>query len=414
MPASSKIEALIQGGALDRLPVTFSAFWFEQIREWELLFPAEQSYFERLLTLLGSLPRDQADALFAGVRAAEVKMGVDERTWPKRRFTLDQIDFLNRNPHYPEWRAAIANVFSVVDPALDAEIQRHGHARLVIVLSPPELPVGPDRMWLRVAGRGARIPLEAPENIDDYLPLLLTGAAARAGQPDIAGLYAHARNAPFDTWMVEAGSRLKADDKTIHLSYAKLGNYRKRLMTEVNEVVQSRKVTGPRELSARLKQMKLLPGESGLAGDPVVAEFTRATLLSGNGTLLINNTFVEWATVQAVRRARPSVMVVSFGIRNKVKPFTSLLIYEDQEAVSAIPTQGDMLGSYVDLEVFYQYIWQEFEKYPEYRSDTAFIFAAEGMDELLAIAPDDFPLKRSGRQQSLAAVHGHMKSWMNL
>ena len=30
----------------------------------------------------------------------------------------------------------------------------------------------------------------------------------------------------------------------------------------------------------------------------------RSVLLSGNGTLLINNTFVEWATVQAVRRAK--------------------------------------------------------------------------------------------------------------
>ena len=96
-----------------------------------------------------------------------------------------------------------------------------------------------------------------------------------------------------------------------------------------------------------------------------------------------------------------------------MKPFTSLLIYEDQDAVNAIPTQGDMLGSYVDLELFYQYIWQEFEKYPEYRSDTAFIFAAEGMDELLMIAPSDFPLKRSDRPQSLAAVHASMRSWMN-
>ena len=51
-----------------------------------------------------------------------------------------------------------------------------------------------------------------------------------------------------------------------------------------------------------------------------------------------------------------------------------------------------MLGSYVDLEVFYQYIWQEAAKYVEYRSNTAYLFLAEGMDEMLVIAPPDFPI----------------------
>ena len=73
---------------------------------------------------------------------------------------------------------------------------------------------------------------------------------------------------------------------------------------------------------------------------------------------------------RAVRRARPSVVHVAFGVRNKVKPFSSVLIYTDQEAANPIPTQMDTLGSYVDLEVFYQYIWQEFEKYAEYRRNT--------------------------------------------
>ena len=53
----------------------------------------------------------------------------------------------------------------------------------------------------------------------------------------------------------------------------------------------------------------------------------------------------------------PSVTLISYGIRNKIKPFSSLLIYADQETASPIPTQADMLGSYVDLEIFHQYIW---------------------------------------------------------
>src|SRR6266436_5494185 len=46
---SPAIEKLIEGGLFDRLPVTFSAFFFDQIQEWDLLFPAEKNYYERFL-----------------------------------------------------------------------------------------------------------------------------------------------------------------------------------------------------------------------------------------------------------------------------------------------------------------------------------------------------------------------------
>src|SRR5262249_13578162 len=151
----------------------------------------------------------------------------------------------------------------------------------------------------------------------------------------------------------EAGRALfgLAGDHVVKYSYEALEGYRKRLMHEVQRVVDAQQAPGPRQLSARLKQMKILASEGDVARDPILAEFARAILLSGNGTLLINNTFVEWATLQAIRRARPSVTVVGFGVRNKIKPFSSLLIFADQEQVNPIPTQMDTLGSYVDLEV---------------------------------------------------------------
>src|SRR5215470_8727541 len=132
------------------------------------------------------------------------------------------------------------------------------------------------------------------------------------------------------------------------------------------------------------------------------------------GTLLINNTFVEWAVVQAVRRARPSLALISFGIRNKVKPFSSLLIYADQEAVNPIPSQMDMLGSYVDLEVLYQYVWQEFEKYAEYRNNTAYLFVGDGMEEMLVLAPQDCPLMSVSGTVKVGAVCEQAKDWLGV
>jgi hypothetical protein len=413
---SPTLQALIDKGLFDRLPPTFSTFFFEQIQEWETLFPAERTYHERLFLLIDRSDPAAVEKLFEPLRRIEQVMGVNEKNWPRRHFTLDQVDFLNRSAHYPEWRKTVSEIFARLDPLLDEETARKGHARLVVVIAPAELPASPDRMWLRIRGHGRRIPVEPPEDVADYLPLLLSGARRKDAAESISARYALAKE-PYTSWSIEAGSALSdlgGPGALVTLSYDRLRDYRTRLTNEVTRLLKTQEIRGPRQLVARLKELKIMASEGDAARDPVLAEFTRATLLSGNGTLLINNTFVEWSTVQAVRRARPSVTVVSFGIRNKIKPFTSLLIYADQDKSNPIPSQMDTLGTYVDLEVFYQYIWQEFEKYAEYRHNTAYLFVGEGMDELLAIAPPDFPLLAAKQPVRLAQVFGTIKDWLNL
>ena len=408
MPIPAAIQAYLEAG---RLPITFSAFAWEQMREWELLFPAEQRHYERLFGLLARSDPREVDRLFAPMREIESQMGVNGKTWPQRRFTLDQVDFLNRNPRYPEWRAAVTGVFAQLDPLLDAEVARQGRARLVIVISPPEIPAGPDRMWLRVAGHGQRLAVEPAE---DFLAVLLTGAPRERRAPSIADLCSKGK---YDSWIIEAGNGASSlgtgTPGPVRCSYELLERYRKRLMADVQHVVQSEEIRGPRQLGTRLKQMKALASEGEMAHDAILAEFARTVLLSGNGTLLVNNTFVEWAATQAARRARPSAAVVSFGVRNKIKPFTSLLIYTDPEVSNPIPSQMDTLGTYVDLEIFYQYLWQEFEKYAEYRKNTAYLFVGDGMDQMLAIAPPDFPLLAAKEPLKLSAIFQALKDWMN-
>ena len=414
---SPVMQALIEKGLFDRLPVTFSAFFYDQMHEWELLFPAEKSYYERFGGLLDTFKPDELSGLFEGIREAERKMGVTESSWPKRTFTLQQVDFLNRSSYYPEWRKAVSDIFAKVDPLLDAEAARHGKPRLVVVLSPVEIPVGPDRLWMRIVKYGKRVARETPADGSDYASLLLTGKPHAALAPSIADLFAASSSPPYGAWCVEVGDQLakmSTHPGVVRLSYQRLGEYRTRLMKEVQQVVEGEQVRGPQQLSARLKQMKIRPGEGEFASDAILGEFARAILLSGNGTLLINNTFVEWASVQGIRRARPAVTLISYGIRNKVKPFSGLLIYADQDKTTPIPTQADMLGSYVDLEIFHQYIWQEFMKYAEYRGNTTFLFVADGTDELLVIAPPDFPLLSVQNAQRLDTIFGMMKDWLAL
>lgn len=417
---SPTLQALIDKGLFDRLPPTFSTFFFEQIQDWDLLFPAERSYLERLFGLLDRSDPVALDELFAPLRRVEQTMGVNEKSWPRRHFTLDQVDFLNRSPRYPEWRKTVAAIFGKLDPLLDEEVARAAHARLVVVTAPAELPVGPDRMWLRIQHHGRRIAIEPPEDLGDYLPLLLTGASRNAAAPSITELFSQSKRyqEPYGAWAIQAGGPMgeltNSAQNLVTLNYERLHDYRVRLMSEVRRVVETTEVRGPRQLMAKLKELKIHASEGDLGRDALLAEFARAVLLSGNGTLLINNTFVEWSAIQAVRRARPSVALVSFGIRNKIKPFTGLLIYTDQDTANPIPTQIDTLGTYVDLEIFYQYLWQEFERYVEYRRNTACLFVGEGMDELLVIAPADFPLLALPQPIKLSQSFAAMKDWMNL
>lgn len=390
--ASAVIQALIDKGLFDRLPATFSTFFFEQIKDWDTLFPYERGYFERLFTLLDELPPAEAGTLFTPLRAVEQKMGVNDKTWPRRIFTLDQVDFLNRNAHYAAWRGAIADIFGRIDPVLEEQVRRKGRPRLVLVLSPPELPVGPDRMWTRLPGR--RVALEG--SLDP--------------QKHLAPLFAAGEAKPYHRWILQCGAAMPLVPGVVSFSFDGLAAYRRRLMTEVQRMVEREQIRGPRELGARLKQMRVLASEAEVGRDPVLAEFTRAVLLAGNGTLLLNNTFVEWAAIQAVRRARPSMTAIAFGIRNKMKPFSSLLIYADQDEANLIPGQMDTLGTYVDLEVFYQYIWQEFQKYAEYSSNTVYVYLALGMDEFLYLAPPDFTLPPRVSPEKLTEV---LHEWMS-
>ena len=127
---SPRLQKLIENGLFDRLPVTFSTFFFDQIKDWELLFPAEQSYYERLFSLIDRSDAVEIQKLFAPLVEAERKMGVNDKVWPKRTFTLEQVDLLNRNAALSGVaESGSAGIFAVLDPLLDREIALKGHPK---------------------------------------------------------------------------------------------------------------------------------------------------------------------------------------------------------------------------------------------------------------------------------------------
>ena len=417
---SPKLQKFIDDGLFNRLPPTFATYSFDRIKEWDKLFPAEQAYFERLFGLLARSDDAAVERLFAPLFAVEEKMGVDRDTWNRKEFTLEHVDFLQRNRHLAEWRDTIARIFAEIDPLLDQEVSRQGRPRLVFALSPSELPMGPDRMWQRLQDKGKLVPLTLGDDdpLSDYLPKLFTGAPRAERASSLFELQGAKSQTPYDSWIIEAGDPLhrilQSIDGYTGLSFDRLSELRRILMEQVNEMVTQEHIPGPRQLGERLQRMNPGALKRAAGRDAVLRDFLQSVLLNGNGTLLINNTFVEWTTMQAIRRAKPALIASSFGIRNKVKPFSSLLIYSDQEETNPIPTQADMLGSYVDLEIFYEYIYNECEKYAEYRRNTGYIFVGEGLDALLAVGPADFPLLLDDRPRRLEDVFEEARQWLGL
>jgi hypothetical protein len=143
--------------------------------------------------------------------------------------------------------------------------------------------------------------------------------------------------------------------------------------------------------------------------------FVRDVLLAGNGTLITNNTFVEWSAVQALRRAQPRLLVTRFGVRDKLKPFSSLILFSQPRASDHMSVVQDPVGSFIDVEQLSYYVWLNAEKNPAYRKKTLYLFLTEGVNEMLAIRSDVPTETASGAPPArLSDVCATMAYWLGV
>src|SRR5262249_23677124 len=158
------------------------------------------------------------------------------------QFTLQQVGMIHRSKYYTDWRQAVAFAFSRIDPILDVEVARNGRPRLVVIVSPRDLPASAQRMWSRIATRGRRLQVAEPHNSTAYLALLLTGAPQGESAPTLPDLHAgSSKPAPYGAWLIEADAALSAMSRhasVARLSYGRLQSYRLRLMNEVQELIE--------------------------------------------------------------------------------------------------------------------------------------------------------------------------------
>lgn len=389
---------------LGRLPRTFLATHLIELQKWPALFDPEKIYLRELMKQLRSLSDTQFDDLFGSLLSFEAKTGCQGLEAANAEdFQKRALNHLQRQGQYSAWRAEIEKLFEKLRPLVEARVySARTDPRLVVILYGEGIAIQRDKLWARFRKNSRRVPLDlgGAATSEAFLRALFTGRAEASNAAAAPTLFevrrASGNVTPLDNWIIEAGDALHTlceKDKSpagacsTGMSFNRLRAYRERLTDSIYSKVLAG-VRSPLDLADYLKTLQVKPQEGvTLYFDDVVLSFIRDTFLAGAGTLVINNTFVEWGAVQALKRAQPRLLVARFGVRDKLKPFSSLLLFSKPRATDQIPILEDPLGSFVDAEILAYYICLNAELAPPYRGRTLYLLLAEGVDEMLAVAP---------------------------
>ena len=424
-----EVQDALRKGLLKRLPLTFLPFTNQHLREWDYLFPYERQSVQQLLVYVAGLNQEEFSTLFRDVVRLEEKMGV--RHWPQfstTEQTIENSSLLARSPYFQEWRAAVQGVFDTVEqhgPKMEAA-GKPGR-RLILLILPRPLPLDSATVWSKWQGIGRPLKLDlALTGETQSLAETLLGGTARATGGRSGGLLDVALRHPdtslADTWVCDAGTSLvdwllkgapsgATLPPAILLGYGRLTSFRESFAHEMNTMRKD--LTEADAVFDYLRKVEITPWcPAEVAGVPVIREFLRSLYLSGNGALLFGNSFVEWAASEAFRRARPSFLAAQFGVRNKPKPFTGVVLFENPEKLNPIPPLPDLQGSAIDAEMLAFYVWLAAYRYPEYQNSTACVCLAESLPEAYIVAPPEFPLGRETAPVGLVQLGAALRDWI--
>jgi hypothetical protein len=195
------------------------------------------------------------------------------------------------------------------------------------------------------------------------------------------------------------------------LSYGRLASFRESFAHEMNTMRKD--LADADAVFDRLRKVDVTPWcPAEVAAEPVIREFLRSLYLSGNGAAIFGNSFVEWAASEALRRARPSFLVAQFGVRNKPKPFTSVVLFENPDKLNPLPAVEDLPGSAVDAEMLALYVWLAAIRYTEYQRAAVCVCLAESLSEAYLVAPREFTLGHETAPMPLDRFATALRAWI--
>lgn len=424
------IQSALDRGVMRRLPLTFHPFVNQQLREWSFLFPNERQSVERLLLYVDAMSPSQSDELFRTVVELEEKMGVRKwKDFSTTEQTIENSSLLAATSSFQEWRRAVQSVFD----AASAHAVRDGSApkpgnRLVLLDLPHPLDVDTSDPWRRWNNIGTPVRLDLdlkgkPQSLFEFLVAGDTGGGA-PGLLQIAG--SRSDSSAADAWVVDAArsfpdsilafSNGAASDSRpgapILLNYGRLDALRQEFSRQMNTMRKD--LTDADAVFDHLRKVDVVPQcPPEVAADPAAREFVRSMYLSGNGAVIFGNSFVEWASSEAFRRARPSILAARFGTRTKPKPFTGVAVFDDPDKINPLPPVDDIPGSSVDAQMLALYVWLAAARYPEYQSSTLCVCIAESLSEAYIVAPPGFAFKQGAVPLPLEELRRDLGEWIS-
>jgi hypothetical protein len=128
--------------------------------------------------------------------------------------------------------------------------------------------------------------------------------------------------------------------------------------------------------------------------------------------VIFGNSFVEWASSEAFRRARPSFLAAKFGVRSKPKPFTGVAVFENPDQINPLPAVDDFTGSAVDAQILALYVWLAASRYEEYRRSTVCVCLAESISQVYIISPPEFTLSQHTEPITMDGLSRALRNWI--
>jgi hypothetical protein len=299
--------------------------------------------------------------------------------------------------------------------------------RLVLLDIPQGLPADTASVWRRWQGIGRPLKLDltlAGDSRNAFEALLIgthNGTGGHAG-----GLLDAARSrpgiSPTDTWVVDAGrglvdaivaqeSSIAPATGAILLSNGRLDLYRQNFSHEMNSMRKD--LADADAVFDRLRKVDVTewcPPE--VASDPAIREFVRALYLTGNGAVIFGNSFVQWASSEAFRRARPSFLAAQFGVRSKPKPFTGVAVFDNPDQVNPLPAVDDLPGSAIDAQILALYVWLAAYRYEDYQRSTVCVCLAESLSQAYVVAPPEFGLWQAAEPVPFNRLSDALHTWI--
>ncbi len=345
-------------------------------------------------------------------------MGVERWTFSSQGETLENKSLLAHSPYYEEWRRAVQGVFDEVSKQTHLPADNGKH-RLILIVLPRSLPVRPETIWKEWSGQGRQLALTAIDSPAASCSEILLGGDSASLLSSAANIAGHTAE---DMWILDSGSTLskalpangtpeEGKQSSTYLSYSELVVFREAFRDRMNWIQKN--LADADKVIGELRQTDVTPCcPEALKSQIATREFVKDLFLSGNGSVVFGNAFVQWAANEAFRRARPRILVASFGMRNKPKPFTSLAILENQEHTTPIPDTADPDGSAVDAQILARYIWLAASRYEEY-GDALCLCIADALPAIYAIAPAQHNLYKEPEPMTVEKVRQIVKEWIS-